>query len=81
MIIKEMYDKAAEQLIRKPPSVHLADTLSSNADDDAKPAATKAAEPASSPARVPPRWVTDARVVLPEQLRAQLTRLRAAYLS
>ena len=51
MIIKEMYDKAAEQLIRKLPSVHLADTLSSNA-DDAKPAATKAAEPASSPARV-----------------------------
>ena len=52
MIVKEMYDKAAEQLIRKLPSVHLADTLSSNADDDAKPAATKAAEPASSPARV-----------------------------
>ena len=63
MIIKEMYDKAAEQLIRKLPSVHLADTLSSNADDDAKPAATKPQSLRHLRRVSPPRWVTDAQVV------------------
>lgn len=50
MIIKEMYDKAAEQLIRKLPSVHVADVQSSKEDD--KTVESSTVSPATSSSRV-----------------------------
>lgn len=50
MIIKEMYDKAAEQLIRKLPSVHVADAQSSKEDD--KTVESSTVSPATSSSRV-----------------------------
>nr|WP_245397362.1 LPS assembly lipoprotein LptE [Citrobacter rodentium] len=52
MIIKEMYDRAAEQLIRKLPSVHAADLRSSQQDVSVADEADAAAAPASSSSRV-----------------------------
>lgn len=50
MIIKEMYEKAAEQLIRKLSSVHFADVQSSKEDDKTVESSTVA--PATSSSRV-----------------------------
>ena len=52
LIIQEMYDKAAEQLIRKLPSVRVAEAQSATEEAPAQEPVAKSATPTASPARV-----------------------------
>ncbi|MTH44897.1 LPS assembly lipoprotein LptE [Intestinirhabdus alba] len=52
LIIQEMYDKAAEQLIRRLPSVRVAEAHSAAEEAPAQEPVAKSATPTTSPARV-----------------------------